>query len=172
MSMPTPSRSMYIRHPHCLGGPFQCPPLYMGSDSQVRILARARGMIMHMHDPKSPLPEFRSSLTTKFIHKNCGSGLFPLNVFRCRIPALFPADWGGLINSEKRNSEKPSARGTYLFSGTRKAGKNTYFFVLAKTVRAAPLGWNVPCPHCHHHHTAKEGHCEQPLCRSMAFNAA
>ena len=37
------------------------------------------------------MPEFRSSLTTKFIHENCGCGLFPLNVFRCRIPALFPA---------------------------------------------------------------------------------
>ena len=46
----------------------------------------------HAHArPQESMPEFRVSLTTKFIHENCGCGLFPLNVFRCRIPALFPA---------------------------------------------------------------------------------
>ena len=69
------------------------------------------------------------------------------------FPGVSPSYWGGLVDSEKENSENTSARGTYLFSETRKAGPNIYFFLLARFVRAA-LGWDVPCPHCHHHHTA------------------
>ena len=55
-------------------------------------MAYARVMVMHMAEPKSPCQSFVRSLTTKLIHKNCGSGSIPLNVSRCRIPALFPAD--------------------------------------------------------------------------------
>ena len=64
-----------------------------------------------------------------------------------------PYYWGGLVDSERENSEKAGAQGTYLFSEKRKPEPNTYFFLLANFVRAA-LGWDVPCPHCHHHHTA------------------
>ena len=54
-------------------------------------MACARGMIMHLAEPKSPCQSFAFRLTTKFIHENCGCGSIPLNVFRCRIPALIPA---------------------------------------------------------------------------------
>ena len=47
-------------------------------------MACARGMIMHLAEPQSPCQSFVFVSTTKFIHKNCGCGLFPLNVFRCR----------------------------------------------------------------------------------------
>ena len=49
---------------------------------------------------------------------------------------------GGLVDSERENSEKASAQGTCLFSEKRKAGPDTYFFLLANFVRAA-LGWDV-----------------------------
>ena len=92
----------------------------------------------HAHGrAQESMPEFRVRLTTKFIHKNCGSGSIPLNVFRCRIPALFPADWGELVDKNKLVSIYSCL---YVLKEVSTFGVSLYWNIRFSTLASKHLG--------------------------------